>query len=88
MEYHCGSKDATVASGSKEVTVASRIFEKAMELYSDEVEFVLRYLSFLISINDENSAFFSVRCNILLIHRISGYRRKSSVRACDRDILP
>ena len=56
MEYHCGSKDVTVASGSKDVTVASRIFEKAMELYSDEVEFVLRYLGFLISINDENSA--------------------------------
>ena len=55
MEYHCGSKDVTVASGSKDVTVASRIFEKAMELYSDEVEFVLRYLGFLISINDDSS---------------------------------
>ena len=46
MEYHCGNKDAPLAS---------RIFEKAMELYGDEVEFVLRYLGFLISINDENS---------------------------------
>ncbi|KAI1783642.1 hypothetical protein LXA43DRAFT_1130766 [Ganoderma leucocontextum] len=45
MEYQCGNKD-----------VASRIFEKAMELYGDEVEFVLRYLGFLISINDENNA--------------------------------
>ncbi|KAI1792566.1 Suf-domain-containing protein [Ganoderma leucocontextum] len=47
MEYHCGNKD---------IPLASRIFEKAMELYGDEVEFVLRYLNFLISVNDENNA--------------------------------
>ncbi|TBU57853.1 Suf-domain-containing protein [Dichomitus squalens] len=47
MEYHCGNKD---------IPLASRIFEKAMELYGDEVEFVLRYLGFLISVNDENNA--------------------------------
>ncbi|OSD01936.1 Suf-domain-containing protein [Trametes coccinea BRFM310] len=47
MEYHCGNKD---------VQVASRIFEKGMETFGDEVEFVLRYLGFLISINDENNA--------------------------------
>ncbi len=46
MEYHCGNKD---------VQVASRIFEKGMEQFGDEVEYVLRYLGFLISINDENS---------------------------------
>ena len=49
MEYHCGNKD---------VQVASRIFEKGMETFGDEVEFVLRYLGFLISINDENSKSF------------------------------
>ncbi|KAI0352491.1 Suf-domain-containing protein [Trametes cingulata] len=47
MEYHCGNKD---------VQVASRIFEKGMETFGDEVDFVLRYLGFLISINDENNA--------------------------------
>ncbi|KAI0745191.1 hypothetical protein C8Q76DRAFT_764545 [Earliella scabrosa] len=47
MEYHCGNKD---------VQVASRIFEKGMTLFGDEVEYVLRYLHFLISINDENNA--------------------------------
>ncbi|KAH9936856.1 Suf-domain-containing protein [Epithele typhae] len=47
MEYHCGNKD---------LTVASRIFEKGMELFGDEPEYVLRYLGFLISINDENNA--------------------------------
>ncbi|KAI0333418.1 Suf-domain-containing protein [Cubamyces sp. BRFM 1775] len=47
MEYHCGNKD---------IQVASRIFEKGMETFGDEVEFVLRYLGFLISINDENNA--------------------------------
>ena len=49
MEYHCGNKD---------VQVASRIFEKGMEAFGDEVEYVLRYLGFLISINDENSKSF------------------------------
>ena len=52
MEYHCGNKD---------IPLASRIFEKAMELYGDEVEFVLRYLGFLISVNDENSMSVSIR---------------------------
>ena len=46
MEYHCGNKD---------VTVASRIFERGMELFGDQLEYVLHYLNFLISINDENS---------------------------------
>lgn len=45
MEYH----------SNKASDVASRIFEKGMELFGVEVEFVLRYLGFLISINDENS---------------------------------
>ncbi len=48
MEYHCGNKD---------VQVASRIFEKGMETFGEEVDFVLRYLGFLISINDENSKY-------------------------------
>ncbi|KAH9950118.1 Suf-domain-containing protein [Amylocystis lapponica] len=46
IEYHC----------TKALDVASRIFEKGMEIYNDEVEFVLRYLGFLISVNDENNA--------------------------------
>lgn len=45
MEYH----------SNKASDVESRIFEKGMELFGVEVEFVLRYLGFLISINDENS---------------------------------
>jgi cleavage stimulation factor subunit 3 len=45
MEYHC----------SNEKSVSSRIFEKGLDLFSGEVDFVLRYLGFLISINDENS---------------------------------
>ena len=45
MEYHC----------NKAADVANRILEKGMESFSDEAEFVLRYLGFLISINDENS---------------------------------
>lgn len=45
MEYHC----------SEEKSVASRIFEKGLDLFGDEIDYVLRYLGFLISINDENS---------------------------------
>ena len=66
MEYHC----------SDDKSVASRIFEKGLDTFGDEIEFVLRYLGFLISINDENSeasmflSSFSaynnfVRCNSL-----------------------
>lgn len=77
MEYHCGNKDAPLAS---------RIFEKAMELYGDEVEFVLRYLGFLISINDENSASSFCSLSRLADLTCSPHRRKSAVRACDRDV--
>jgi cleavage stimulation factor subunit 3 len=45
MEYHC----------SDDRSVASRIFEKGLDYFGDEIDYVLRYLSFLISINDENS---------------------------------
>ncbi|KAG2111422.1 hypothetical protein BD769DRAFT_1630282 [Suillus cothurnatus] len=48
MEYHCNKDGGT--------GVASRIFEKGLETYGDEIEFVLRYLGFLISVNDENNA--------------------------------
>ncbi|EIW81739.1 Suf-domain-containing protein [Coniophora puteana RWD-64-598 SS2] len=48
MEYHC-----TKEGGAG---VASRIFEKGLESFGDEVEFVLRYLGFLISVNDDNNA--------------------------------
>ncbi|KIJ12905.1 hypothetical protein PAXINDRAFT_117668 [Paxillus involutus ATCC 200175] len=48
MEYHC-NKDGGMG-------VASRIFEKGLESFGDEIEFVLRYLGFLISVNDDNNA--------------------------------
>ncbi|KAF8905733.1 hypothetical protein CPB84DRAFT_1844737 [Gymnopilus junonius] len=46
MEYHC----------SDDKGIASRIFEKGMDVFGDEIEFVVRYLGFLISINDKNNA--------------------------------
>ncbi|KAF5366256.1 hypothetical protein D9758_005681 [Tetrapyrgos nigripes] len=46
MEYHC--------SGDKDV--ATRIFDVGMNLHAKEKDFVLRYLGFLISLNDENNA--------------------------------
>ena len=45
MEYHC----------SDDKSVASHIFEKGLDTFGDEIEFVLRYLGFLISMNDDNS---------------------------------
>lgn len=45
MEYHY----------TKATEVAMRIFEKGLETFPDEVEFALRYLGFLISINDNCS---------------------------------
>ena len=45
MEYHC----------TKATDVAMRIFEKGLDNFPDEVEFALRYLGFLISINDDSS---------------------------------
>ncbi|KAK7438024.1 mRNA 3'-end-processing protein rna14 [Stygiomarasmius scandens] len=46
MEYHC--------SGEKDV--ATRIFDLGMNVHSKEKDFVLRYLGFLISLNDESNA--------------------------------
>ncbi|KZV83278.1 Suf-domain-containing protein [Exidia glandulosa HHB12029] len=46
MEYHC----------TKATDVATRIFQNGMNLFANELEFVDRYLAFLISINDESNA--------------------------------
>lgn len=46
MEYHC----------SKATDVAMRIFEKGIEYFRDDVDFALKYLDFLISINDDANA--------------------------------
>lgn len=45
MEYHC----------SKDVKVATKVFELALKTYGGDEAFVVRYLDFLISINDDNS---------------------------------
>ncbi|THU88298.1 Suf-domain-containing protein [Dendrothele bispora CBS 962.96] len=45
-EYHC--------FGEKEVAI--KIFNLGMKLYSDDMDFVLKYFRFLISLNDENNA--------------------------------
>jgi cleavage stimulation factor subunit 3 len=42
MEYHCSD-------------VARRISERGIDYFGEEIDYVLGYLSFLISINDENS---------------------------------
>lgn len=45
MEYHC----------TKAADVATKIFEIGLKLFGEDPDFVVRYLGFLISINDENS---------------------------------
>ncbi|EJU00881.1 Suf-domain-containing protein [Dacryopinax primogenitus] len=46
MEYHC----------TKASDVAGKIFELGLKSFADNVDFVLRYLGFLISINDDANA--------------------------------
>ncbi|CAE6435414.1 unnamed protein product [Rhizoctonia solani] len=46
MEYHC----------TKAPDVAAKIFELGLKVFNDNPDYVLRYLGFLISINDENNA--------------------------------
>jgi len=70
MEYHC----------SDEKNVASRIFEKGLELFAHEVEFVLRYLGFLISINDDNSQLLLFPSRIgILTQKLFSFRCPSAV---------
>ncbi|VDB95403.1 unnamed protein product [Peniophora sp. CBMAI 1063] len=45
-EYHSG----------RDANIATRIFQKGQEMFRNEAEFVVRYLSFLLSINDEKNA--------------------------------
>lgn len=47
MEYHV----------AKQPVVANRILSVAMNRFSNEIDFVVRYLTFLMSVNDETSAF-------------------------------
>jgi hypothetical protein len=74
MEYHC----------SEDKSVASRIFEKGLDLFGDEIDYVLRYLGFLISINDENSQFSSYFPS--LISDQSFFRCPSSLRTSDNNV--
>ncbi|KAG8934999.1 mRNA 3'-end-processing protein rna14 [Tulasnella sp. 418] len=46
MEYH----------STKTAEVSTKIFEIGLKTFGEDVEFVLRYLGFLISVNDENNA--------------------------------
>lgn len=46
LEYHCNKKD----------DVSKRIFERGLKKFPDEESFALRYLGFLISINDDTSS--------------------------------
>ncbi|WVF72119.1 hypothetical protein IAT40_006931 [Kwoniella sp. CBS 6097] len=46
MEYH----------SNKDSAVAIRIFELGLKLFSEEVEYVIKYLQFLLSVNDDTNA--------------------------------
>lgn len=47
MEYHC----------SEDKAVPNRIFEKGLDQFKEEVDYVQRYLGFLLSVNDETSLY-------------------------------
>jgi len=51
MEFHCNDDKA----------IASKVFELGLKSYHDKVDYVLRYLNFLIQINDEPSMSSSKR---------------------------
>ena len=52
MEYHV----------AKQLGVANKILGLAHQRFPDEVEFVVRYLAFLMSVNDENSTYIAWPC--------------------------
>ena len=52
MEYHC----------TKTTDTSMRIFERAMEKFPAEEELAVRYLGFLISINDDSSTLSFCTC--------------------------
>lgn len=56
MEYHV----------SKKIDVASRIFDKGFEMFPDEVQLVMRHLSFLISVNDDQSKLTHVNAQLCI----------------------
>ena len=62
IESHC-NKDG-------ELGVASCIFEKGLESFGDKAEFVLRYLGFLISVNDDNSKLTRISAFHMALMRI------------------
>ena len=74
MEYHC----------TKAADVAGRIFERGMETFPDEVELALRYLGFLITINDDASKW----CLCLVAFDLTDtmYRCSCIVRACCKQL--
>ena len=45
MEYH----------SNKDPAVAIRIFELGFKVFSEDVDYVVRYLQFLLSVNDDSS---------------------------------
>jgi hypothetical protein len=56
---------------TKDLRTPTRIFEKALETFTDEVDLVSHYLGFLLSINDENSELLVEECHrySLIFHR-------------------
>lgn len=67
MEYHT----------NKDAVVAIRIFELGLKQFSEDVDYVIKYLQFLLSINDDNSA-FHFTC-LIPANIYSLYRRSSSL---------
>lgn len=72
MEYH----------SNKEQTVAVRIFEFGLKLFSEDVDFVMSYLQFLLSINDETSELcFAQATDIRCPSTLRAFRPEDSCRA-------
>lgn len=55
IKYNVNSSAIAEYHLTKDTRTPARIFEKALETFSDEIDLVAHYLGFLLSINDENS---------------------------------
>jgi hypothetical protein len=63
MEYHI----------NKQFEVARKIFELGLRKFSDQIDFILQYIDFMMHTNDDNSSFshFSHSLSFSLIYNIS-----------------
>jgi hypothetical protein len=69
MEYHC----------NKDQNVAIKIFELGLKAFPDDIAFAVKFLQFLIQLNDESSKYRHSRPCLHFFTNLLLKRRKSFV---------